>query len=89
MKLTFLLLSFIDAKILLGVVSPWQIAIIALAILLLFGGRKIPELMKGFGSGIKEFKKGLKEDENEEKKKVYAFIKKLNAWATGALFAGP
>ena len=67
MKLT--LLSFIDAKILLGVVSPWQIAIIALAILLLFGGRKIPELMKGFGSGIKEFKKGLKEDENEEKKK--------------------
>tara|TARA_Y100001954_G_scaffold158784_1_gene168537 strand:+ start:392 stop:601 length:210 start_codon:yes stop_codon:yes gene_type:complete len=69
MKLTFLLLSFIDAKILLGVVSPWQIAIIALAILLLFGGRKIPELMKGFGSGIKEFKKGLKEDENEEKKK--------------------
>ena len=69
MKLTFLLLSFIDAKILLGVVSPWQIAIIALAILLLFGGRKIPELMRGFGSGIKEFKKGLKEDENEEKKK--------------------
>ena len=69
MKLTFLLLSFIDAKILLGVVSPWQIAIIALAILLLFGGRKIPELMKGFGSGIKEFKKGLKEDDNEEKKK--------------------
>ena len=69
MKLTFLLLSFIDAKILLGMVSPWQIAIIALAILLLFGGRKIPELMKGFGSGIKEFKKGLKEDENEEKKK--------------------
>ena len=59
MKLTFLLLSFIDAKILLGVVSPWQIAIIALAILLLFGGRKIPELMKGFGSGIKEFKKGF------------------------------
>ena len=40
MKLTFLLLTFIDAKILLGVVSPWQIAIIALAILLLFGGRK-------------------------------------------------
>ena len=69
MKLAFLLLSFIDAKILLGVVSPWLIAIIALAILLLFGGRKIPELMKGFGSGIKEFKKGLKEDENEEKKK--------------------
>ena len=40
-----------------------------LAILLLFGGRKIPELMKGFGSGIKEFKKGLKEEDQEEKEK--------------------
>ena len=69
MKVTFLLLTFIDTKTLLGVISPWQIAIIALAILLLFGGSKIPELMRGFGSGIKEFKKGLKEDEKEEKKK--------------------
>jgi sec-independent protein translocase protein TatA len=69
MELTILLESFNFKHVLLGVVSPWQIAIIALAILLLFGGRKIPELMKGFGSGIKEFKKGLKEDEEEEKKK--------------------
>ncbi|OUV56668.1 MAG: twin-arginine translocase TatA/TatE family subunit [Flavobacteriales bacterium TMED113] len=67
MKTTFLLEIFIDTKILFGVVSPWQIAIIALAILLLFGGRKIPELMRGFGSGIKEFKKGLKEEDNDEK----------------------
>ena len=67
MKTTFLLETVIDTKILLGVVSPWQIAIIALAILLLFGGRKIPELMRGFGSGIKEFKKGLKEEDNDEK----------------------
>ena len=36
---------------------------IILAILILFGGRKIPELMKGLGSGIKEFKKATKEDE--------------------------
>lgn len=41
--------------------------IIALAILLLFGGRKIPELMKGLGGGIKEFKKATK-DENEDEK---------------------
>ena len=68
MELTILLESFNFTHVLLGVVSPWQIAIIALAILLLFGGRKIPELMKGFGSGIKEFKKGLKEDEEDEKK---------------------
>ena len=50
-----------------GNMGPWQIAIIALAILLLFGGKRIPELMKGLGSGIKEFKKGLK-DEDESKK---------------------
>lgn len=69
MELTILLESFNFTKILLGAIGPWQIALIALAILLLFGGRKIPELMKGFGSGIKEFKKGLKEDDDDEKKK--------------------
>lgn len=44
------------ASILLGWMGPWQIALIVLAILLLFGGRKIPELMRGMGRGIKEFK---------------------------------
>ncbi|APX98916.1 sec-independent protein translocase protein TatA [Lacinutrix venerupis] len=50
--------------------GPWQIGLIVLAILLLFGGKKIPELMKGLGSGIKEFKDASKEDEEkaEEKK---------------------
>tara|TARA_S200000501_G_scaffold378459_1_gene441167 strand:+ start:1089 stop:1283 length:195 start_codon:yes stop_codon:yes gene_type:complete len=53
----------------LGQMGPWQIAIIVIAILLLFGGQRIPELMKGLGSGIKEFKKGLKdEDEKTDKK---------------------
>ncbi|GGG93333.1 hypothetical protein GCM10011416_08050 [Polaribacter pacificus] len=42
-----------------------SIALIAIAILLLFGGRKIPELMKGLGGGIKEFKKASKEDDDE------------------------
>ena len=40
--------------------------LIALVVLLLFGGKKIPELMKGLGSGIKEFKKGVKEDEKDK-----------------------
>lgn len=44
-----------------------QIILIIAVVLLLFGGRKIPELMKGLGSGIKEFKKATKE-ESEEKK---------------------
>lgn len=45
------------------VVGPWQYVIIGVAILLLFGGKKIPELMKGLGSGIKEFKNATKEEE--------------------------
>lgn len=43
-----------------------SIALIALALVFLFGGRKIPELMKGIGGGIKEFKKASKEEEEEE-----------------------
>lgn len=49
------------------VVGPWQYIIIGVVILLLFGGKKIPELMKGLGKGIKEFKDASKEEEEEEK----------------------
>ena len=54
--------------------GPTEILIIALVVLLLFGGKKIPELMKGLGKGVKSFKDGmnevtdLKEDKKEEKK---------------------
>jgi sec-independent protein translocase protein TatA len=47
-------------------IGPWQVVLVAVVILLLFGGKKIPELMKGLGSGIKEFKKGVKEDNPDE-----------------------
>ena len=43
----------------------WGWVVILLAILLLFGGKKIPELMRGTGKGIKEFKKGLKDDDSD------------------------
>jgi sec-independent protein translocase protein TatA len=56
--------------IFLGMVGPWQWIIIGLAILLLFGGKKLPELMKGLGGGIKEFKKATKEDDEDESKKA-------------------
>jgi sec-independent protein translocase protein TatA len=50
-----------------------EIILIILAIVLLFGGRKIPELMKGIGQGMKEFKKASKYDaEAEEAKEVAA-----------------
>ncbi len=53
-------------SIFLGVVGPWQIIIIVALILLLFGGKKIPELMRGLGSGIREFKDAAR-DPNEKK----------------------
>lgn len=43
-----------------------QIVLIAVVILLLFGGRKIPELMRGLGSGIKEFKDASKEEDESK-----------------------
>ena len=46
-----------------------QIILIVLALVLLFGAKKIPELMKGVGKGIKEFKDATNEEENEELKK--------------------
>ena len=48
--------------LLLGMPGGWELIIIAIVILLLFGGRKIPELMRGLGSGIKEFKKATKDE---------------------------
>ena len=46
-----------------------QIVLIVVVVLLIFGGKKIPELMKGLGSGIKEFKDASKEDENKAEEK--------------------
>ncbi len=45
----------------------WEIPIIILAILILFGGKKIPEFMRGLGKGISSFKKGLNDLEEEIK----------------------
>ena len=53
--------------LLFGSLGFWEITIIALVVLLLFGGKKIPELMKGLGKGVKNFKEGMKEAENEIK----------------------
>ena len=58
-----------SATILMGMIGGPQIILIVVAILLLFGGRKIPELMRGLGGGIKEFKDAVKEDEKEEPSK--------------------
>ena len=52
-----------EAFVLLGMVGPWQIILLVVAIVFLFGGRKIPELMRGIGQGMKEFKKATKDDD--------------------------
>jgi len=50
----------------LGIVGPWQIVLIVVIVLLLFGGKKIPELMRGLGSGLKEFKNASKDETTEK-----------------------
>ncbi len=62
-----------NLSILLGALGPWEIVLIVVALLLLFGAKKIPELMKGLGQGMKEFKKAssnisseLNKEEKEE-----------------------
>ena len=44
----------------------WEILLIVLVLLLLFGGKKIPELMRGLGKGVKNFKEGIKEDDKSD-----------------------
>ena len=50
-----------------GSLGLWEILIIFVIIALLFGGKKIPELAKGLGEGIKNFRNSIKKDESEEK----------------------
>ena len=52
----------------LGAFGPWQVVLIEVVALLLFGGKKIPELMKGLGKGMKEFKDATKEDSDNKEK---------------------
>ena len=47
-------------------IGVWQIFVVVLLVLLMFGGRKIPELMRGVGQGMKEFKKATAEDDDDE-----------------------
>ena len=59
-----------------GFVGPQEIIIILIIVVLLFGGRKIPELMKGLGKGMKEFKNATKEDDGETAKSESEKIEK-------------
>ncbi len=58
----------IAQNIFLGMIGPPQVILIVVVILLLIGGKKIPELMRGLGSGIKEFKEASKDEDKKEEK---------------------
>ena len=55
-----------------------EVLLIALVVLLFFGGKKIPEMMKGLGKGVKAFKDGMKEIENDVKVEATEETKKVN-----------
>jgi sec-independent protein translocase protein TatA len=59
-----------ELSILLGIVGPLELVLIVVAVILLFGGRKIPELMRGIGQGIKEFRKASKDESKDEKNSI-------------------
>lgn len=65
--------------------SPMHLLIIAIVILVLFGGRKIPEVMKGLGQGVREFKDGMRGDSNPPAQSNQP----ANPPATNAPAAGP
>ncbi|MGC9343061.1 MAG: twin-arginine translocase TatA/TatE family subunit [Bacteroidales bacterium] len=65
-----------EALVILGMFGPTEIIIIVLIVVLLFGGRKIPELMKGIGQGMKEFKKATKDEPAKDKNNTEAELEK-------------
>ena len=62
----YLLLPILSLTLPSCVLGGPEILVIGLVVLLLFGGAKLPSLMRGMGSGVHEFKKGLKEGESED-----------------------
>ena len=69
-------LIFMTNLLFLGNIGAGEIVLIALVVLLLFGGKKIPELMKGLGKGVKSFKEGM----NEIEKDLNDDAPKANNW---------
>ncbi|PCJ88162.1 MAG: twin-arginine translocase TatA/TatE family subunit [Flavobacteriales bacterium] len=59
-----------NLSILLWTLGPTEIIIVLIIVLLLFGGKKIPELMRGLGKGIKEFKDASKKDDSNTPEKA-------------------
>lgn len=52
------------------IIGWWEVVVIAFVILLLFGGKKVPEMMKGLGKGVRSFKDALDGKDDDEQKKI-------------------
>jgi sec-independent protein translocase protein TatA len=52
--------------------GPWELVLVLVIVLVIFGGRRIPEIMKGFGEGIRSFKDGMKSEEKPSGEKPAA-----------------
>ncbi len=59
-----------NLSIIAGIIGPQELIVVLVVVVLMFGGTKIPELMKGLGKGIKEFKNASKPEEDEPKKEA-------------------
>ncbi|MFN8256604.1 MAG: twin-arginine translocase TatA/TatE family subunit [Bacteroidales bacterium] len=59
-----------ELVVLLGAIGPTEIILVVAVLVLLFGGKKLPELMKGIGQGMKEFKKAVKEEPDTSSDKM-------------------
>ena len=72
-----------------GAIGPTQVILIVLVVLLLFGGRKIPELMRGLGRGVKEFKDATQDDgkAGDDADKADGRIRRQGWRALGLAFA--
>ena len=57
-----------NLSIIAGIIGPQELIVVLVVVVLMFGGTKIPELMKGLGKGIKEFKNASKSEDEEPKK---------------------
>ena len=69
--------------VLLGIIGGQELIIIAIIVLILFGGRKIPELMRGLGKGVKEFKDATKDTKDDVKKERDDLKKSINGDESG------
>ena len=67
-------------------IGTWEIILIVLVILLIFGGKKIPELMKGLGKGVKSFKDGVNGKEEKEEQETKEEVKKEEKRPSGTIW---